>query len=337
MMNLPEMFLQWYKVKESVNEMVKLKLNIPEEFYREEIRCDYTVSTEMKQVWAIELDLLSELDRVCNKHDIKYCADGGTLLGAVRHKGFIPWDNDLDIAMLRSEFEKLNKVASTEFKAPYFWQTEETDPGSARGHAQLRNSDTTAIIKAEYDHQKNNNFNQGIFIDIFPFDTVIDDKIMLESQDSRRLQLKSEYRDILETTEHLLLKPWIDENGKRHWNLGRLARRIKYKFRHADYLTIYNEFISEIQKYNSNTDSKYVADLCTSLPLKRIRRYREDFINLQDAEFEFLKIPIFKNYDRNLKMLYGESYMTPIQAKNEHGGLIIDVDKPYTWYLANRR
>lgn len=317
--------------------MVNLKLNVPDEFYRAEVRCDYTVTTEMKQVWAVELDLLSELDRVCKKYDIKYCADGGTLLGAVRHKGFIPWDDDLDIAMLRSEYEKLNKVAPKEFKAPYFWQTEETDPGSARGHAQLRNSETTSIIRVEYEHQRHNNFNQGIFIDIFPFDTVTEDTAKLEEQDRRRMELKLEYINMLDSVNYFCFRPWIDDNGKLHTNIKKLKDHIRYRMANKDYRDVYREFINEITKYNCITTSVFVADMCMPLPLNRIRRYRDDFYSLKYTDFEFIQIPIFKHFDRNLKMLYGDDYMTPLHISSEHGGLIMDVDKPYTWYLEQRK
>ena len=146
---------------------MNIKLSLPSGFLEEEVRCDYTVSKEMKKVWAVELDLLSEFQRVCKLHDLKYSVCGGTLLGAIRHKGFIPWDDDIDVMMMRDEYEKLCKLAD-EFKHPYFFQTEETDPGSLRGHAQLRNSETTGILKRELKFKRP--FNQGVFIDIFPLD-----------------------------------------------------------------------------------------------------------------------------------------------------------------------
>ena len=85
---------------------------LPEEFLREEIRCDYLVTEKYKKVWAVEIDLLLELDRVCRKHGLKYFLMYGTLLGAVRHGGFVPWDDDLDVIMLRGDYEKLQYLAS---------------------------------------------------------------------------------------------------------------------------------------------------------------------------------------------------------------------------------
>ena len=126
-----------------------IKIHLPDGFLDEEIRNGYTISHEMKEIWAVELDLLVEFDRVCKENGLKYFASCGTKLGAVRHHGFIPWDDDVDVMMLRDEYDKLCKIAPQLFAYPYFFQTEETDKGSARGHAQLRNSKTTAILKSE--------------------------------------------------------------------------------------------------------------------------------------------------------------------------------------------
>ena len=104
--------------------MVSLNIKLPENFLDEEIRDDYVVSSQMKQVWAVELDLLNKILEVCKKYNIKIIASGGTLLGAVRHKGFIPWDDDIDLMMMRDQYDKLCDVAEKEFKYPYFFQTE---------------------------------------------------------------------------------------------------------------------------------------------------------------------------------------------------------------------
>ncbi|MBO7379018.1 MAG: LicD family protein, partial [Bacteroidales bacterium] len=83
--------------------MVSLKYSVPESFLQEETRNGYMVTAHMKQVWAVQLDLLQELLRVCNEHGLKVFADSGTLIGAVRDHGFIPWDDDIDMCMLRED------------------------------------------------------------------------------------------------------------------------------------------------------------------------------------------------------------------------------------------
>ena len=91
--------------------MVKLEIELPEGFLDEEIRCGYTVTAKAKRAWAVQMDLLHKLDEVCKKYNLRYFADSGTLLGAARDKGYIPWDDDIDIVMLREDYEKLRDVA----------------------------------------------------------------------------------------------------------------------------------------------------------------------------------------------------------------------------------
>lgn len=89
------------------------------DFFKDEVRNGFYIPTAIKQAWAAELDVLFEIDKVCLKHSIKYFADWGTILGAVRHGGFVPWDDDLDICMLRDDYEKFRKVADSELPKNY--------------------------------------------------------------------------------------------------------------------------------------------------------------------------------------------------------------------------
>ena len=89
----------------------------------EEVMDGHTVTADMKKLWAVEMDLAKKLLEVCKKYNLKIWAEGGTLLGAVRHKGFIPWDDDLDFVMMRDDFEKLIEIGPKEFNEPYFLQT----------------------------------------------------------------------------------------------------------------------------------------------------------------------------------------------------------------------
>ena len=129
--------------------MVPLKITLPEHFLDEEERCGYVVSHEMKKVWAVMLDLLAEFDRVCKKNNLNYQASWGTLLGAVRHKGYIPWDDDMDVQMFREDYDKLCTIGPSEFRHPYFFQSKITDPGAGSFFCILRNSETTALSSSE--------------------------------------------------------------------------------------------------------------------------------------------------------------------------------------------
>ena len=89
------------------------------DFFRDEVRNGFYIPTTIKQSWACSLDVLAEIDKICVKHDIQYFADWGTLLGAVRHGGFVPWDDDIDICMKRDDYIKFRAIADNELPSEY--------------------------------------------------------------------------------------------------------------------------------------------------------------------------------------------------------------------------
>ncbi len=120
----------------------------------------------LRQAQMKMFDILLAIDDVCKKHNVKYWLGYGTLLGAVRHKGFIPWDDDCDICMMRSDFEKFEKVAH-ELPEHIFLQTPETDPGYHKKMVKVRMKNTKLV---EFDESENEKYHQGIFVDVFVWD-----------------------------------------------------------------------------------------------------------------------------------------------------------------------
>ena len=303
--------------------MVKLKIILPDGFLNEETRCGYTIPRTMKEVWAVQLDLLAEFDRVCRKNNIRYIASGGTMLGAVRHQGYIPWDDDLDLMLPRADYNRLCSVAAAEFETPYFFQTEYTDPGFMRGFARLRNSETAGIQKFEYGKQYG--FNQGIFIDIFPMDEVVSDQSQLEKQSKKAKKYYSIACILSEMTNRFPpnKKPYWKYAYKTigHYLLGNLIDRLRLQ---DHYLRMFEE---ECAKYNGTHQSTWSL-LSFQFDNRRHDLPVYDESEIMFVDFEFVKMPIPRNYDIHLKNKYGD-YMTPKQIPNYHGDVIFDTKLSY--------
>ena len=300
-----------------------IKIHLPDGFLDEEIRNGYTISHEMKEIWAVELDLLVEFDKVCKENGLKYFASCGTKLGAVRHHGFIPWDDDVDVMMMRDEFDKLCKIAPQLFTYPYFFQTEETDKGSARGHAQLRNSKTTAILKSEASMCYK--YNQGIFLDIFPLDNIPDDEKLFEEQ--RVLGNKTHRKFLMYVNKYHPEKPTLRDR------LIVLRNQTMHFLNKDRYLKYYYEYENICRKYN-NSETKYVAMLNLGFN-NRAYRLKKDFEESIDMDFEFIKLPVPKNYEDALTRVYGD-WRKIVVGENDHGEVIFSATEPYTEYFKGK-
>ena len=283
--------------------MVSIELELPDDFLLEENRNGYLVTKKMKEVWAIELDLLNKFLQVCKKYNLEYFAESGTLLGAIRHKGFIPWDDDIDIVMFREDYIKLCEVAEKEFHNPYFFQTEFTDPGSVRGHIQIRNSLTTGIRNVEFNEECR--FNQGIFIDIFPMDKIPNNSNKVDF--FRRLKYM-QTKMIEFSIENYRKKCSTEKNP------------------------YFQEFEELCQRYNCNSKAVQIGAIEYSCDRSDMIRNVEDYKDFVEVDFEFLKIRVPIGYRRVLTEQYG-NWNECIVGNSGHGDVFFDTDVPYIKYI----
>lgn len=121
---------------------------------------------EREKLHAQQIQLIGELRRICEKHGLRWYITAGTLLGAVRHKGFIPWDDDMDIAMPREDYDRLSAVCQKELGEEFFFQDEKSDPGYMYYFSKIRKNGT----RVQEPSLKGANMHEGIYIDIFPLD-----------------------------------------------------------------------------------------------------------------------------------------------------------------------
>ncbi|MCR4922712.1 MAG: HAD-IIIC family phosphatase [Lachnospiraceae bacterium] len=284
------------------------KIDIPKDFYRPEKRSGFLVDETRKKIWAVQLDLVKEFDRVCQKYGLTYYMDNGTLLGAVRHEGYIPWDNDIDLVMMRPDFDRLKKLADREFTEPYGFQVSEDVEGMVYLNAfgRLRNANTSAV--EFYDAPRAR--NQGIFIDIFVFDDAGGDGNESEVKYNMKLELW-----IACTNPELLRE--MAAGGQTNLDRDSVYKLLELPV--MERVDTYEKFC--LENFGLSTNIKVLQDHTPPMP----RSYFDGVIYLP---FEGLRLPAPVKYDSVLKARYG-NYMKPVMAPSQHEDIEMDPLHPY--------
>lgn len=265
----------WYTYKKYIDE-------------NEEVRCWFKVSANRKKVWNIQLGLIEEVKKICKKHGLKYYADSGTLLWAVRHKWFIPRDDDTDIVMFREDYDKFMKIAPKELAKHLVLQS-----NFCGWFAKLRNENTVALV----DFDENRDYMESISLDLFPLDYM-----------SKYLIINIIQRYTLILTRGILVslkskKEVKDANifKKTLWHI------FWFLFKFSNYDNIYNMYDNLCKKILFPDKSRVVArcesfNLCYNV---------KDFDKVKETPFESINIYIPIWYKNILRRLYWD-YSKPV-------------------------
>lgn len=285
-------------------------------FLKAETRCDWQVSEKIKKLWALQIDLVKQVEILCQKYGLSYYLIGGGCIGAIRHNGCIPWDDDLDIAMKREDYNIFMEKASSELKDPYFLQTPITDPGFYRPHIVLRNGNGTCISKGNQKLSCNN----GICIDIFPLDGFEDN---LQCRVFRKI---SHIRNLVAVTSYNASSA---SNHKILRRVIRLMKIIVFPFGIRHFFKNQNKICTKLSlKYPKDIGIQYVhfSKLCWTWS-------KVLFDEIKWHTFEYTKMPIPAGYHEVLTSTYGD-YMQfpPIEKRGDKHTFEYEPDIPYKEY-----
>ncbi len=273
-----------------------------EEYFQGEERDGFYVKPLMKRVWAAQLEILKVIEEICKKYQIKYFAYSGTLLGAVRHQGYIPWDDDMDIGMLRGDYDRFCQYARSEL--PEGWFLLETQPTMIR----VMNSDTIRVDQEFLDQFYGCPYMMGV--DIFCWDSV--------PQDRKTEQIVV---NLFWGIAYLAVY-WDEykESEKCAWEEAREAG-VKNIENMTGYHFDWNQPMKEQLAYLADrVMAMYWDEQCEEVSRTFILHERPDFRipkscldKIIEVPFENTTIPIPEGYDLLLRLDYGDDYMTPMK------------------------
>lgn len=264
----------------------------------------------------VQIEILDEIKRVCAEKKINFFLDSGTLLGAVRHKGMIPWDDDIDLGMLREDYEKFADIASA-LDDRFFYQSWNSDTNYGLPYAKVRKKNTHFVERANMGSGQ----NDGIFVDIFPYDNYPDSRVK-----------RVIYRQTLYLISKLLLSKcdyvvWMKDNGKKNSfkkAIYSILKGVSKIFSKKQLIFWYNKIVTMCNK----KDTDYYVPQAGDGQYKRWILPKKCFESFIELEFENELYPCPQNYDLYLKTFYGD-YMTlpPLEERiSKHNVIQIVID-----------
>ncbi len=253
---------------------------------------------QIKRIQAIELEMLIEFDRICRKYQISYSIDGGTLLGAIRHGGFIPWDDDADVIMNRSSYQRFIEVVDQELDSErFYFQDLNRTPGYRWGYGKMRRKHT-CFVRENQEHMP---YEQGVFMDVFVCDNVPDNYLM---------------RSIVNFHSFIYRKCFYSVVG---YGVSKGMAKVVYgmlKTIPEDKLKQrYNRYI----RFRNKRNTKYVKCLTFQACNNFYGYKREWYEDTEDIVFESVVLKGSRDYDGYLRFLYGD-YMKlpPVEKRKVH-------------------
>ena len=269
--------------------------------------------SKLKRLQKIQVEMLKDVDRVCRENDIQYYLTWGSALGAVRHGGFIPWDDDIDISMTWGNYKKFEKIAREKLGSKYFYQSKESDEHCFTTWNKVRVNNTTSMEK----HLKHIKCHYGICMDVFPIVGVPNSKVE-------------------ELMQRFLILLYRALRYERYLTNRKPEGNLLFKVIYGVFPRRFKEFLSEkclnqITKYNPEECNEWVEFL--SGKYSYMKCDKNIFGNGHEIMFEDIKCKIPEKYEEYLTKYYGDYMKLPDEADRVgHGDAIIDFEKSYEHY-----
>lgn len=288
-----------------------MNIQFENSFFEGEWREGFFVESEMKAAWAAEMKVLAEIDKVCRKHAIEYFVYAGTLLGAVRHKGFIPWDDDIDIAMKREDYMKFMSIASKELPASFF-------VNSIYENSEYINP-FACVINHEYIDFSKEHLEQWygcpwmVGVDVFPMDYLPEDE---EEKDTLLIIINIIRYTYTEICKRQTEGEELDEEIS--LGLDKIEELCNVKIKRDKTVSHQlAEMIDNLALSYRNESSDEMAVLFYAANNRRKIRKKEWYEKRIYLPFENIEVPVPYKYEQVLTSEYGD-WKTPVRGTALH-------------------
>lgn len=288
------------------------ELEFSADFFKTEVRDGFEIQAMMKRAWAAQMEVLHVVAGVCKNNGIRYFADGGTLLGAVRHKGMIPWDDDIDICVVREEYNRLIQVLPKALPhgfvvAGMYADSERLQKAAFVPHLRVI-ADETLWNFNDYMRYFHGFPYQRVGIDIFPMDYI-----------SRDIGITNVQKQIIRLGIETL-RDWnkLEENGMLDEYVNGFQKLCNVSFDNANNVKNYMwKIIDKISSISYREEADYITNIFYWLDNDNYKMKKECYDYTIELPFENMNIVAPEMYDEVLRAEYGD-YMVPVKGAADH-------------------